>query len=234
MKKLIIISGACLLLSACKPKIAPEEWEIIFTEEENKAINQWKDKTLENWTDDSIAGNPAGLWLVGVAYLMAVRGFPLDIDRADLFFSLSGSLGFAPSLHQLATTIAANDNPLLAFVYFNLVISMGHPEKVSIYHKYRDGFISKGGIKVANEIEKIARYKRTIIDEWKNQYESNPKDFTKFMNSALKITDLDFLFDVQFWENIHSGKLVTGNIEIWIKKKCDELTEKQKSQTIKK
>jgi len=71
-----------------------------------------------------------------------------------------------------------------------------------------------GNSSVIEAIEKIASYKKEIIERNKA---NKIAEIDLFINAENKITYDDVLFDDLFWAKIDAGELKTENLEKWLK-----------------
>lgn len=210
--------------------------ELIYTKEEESSIGKWRSKSMDDVIKHAHEGDPAGLWMIGFSHLIGAMDFPLDTNIANTYFAWSGSLGFAPSLDQLRRMYFFDmQDPFLALVYLNLTVAAGHKELVHFYHNMRTELIEKFGIKVADEIEKIATHKKNIIAKFVDKIKNKPEDFMEVLLIEGSIVDEDVLFDMEFWRSIFCGQLNTGNLEEWLRdssnycRKIERLAEKAQS-----
>lgn len=211
--------------------------ELIFTPDEMNAINQCSLKSIDDLVIDAFQGNAAALFTIGYFYLTGRAGLTIDSESANQYFAKSASLGFVPALDQLrAMHMLDLNNPFLMLVYVNLIVSLGHREYFERYNKLRDQLVKDGGLQAANEIEKIAAHKKTYISEFSKKVAADPKSFLKLLFAEGTISDEDVLFDNEFWMNILTGKITTGNIEKWLQepenycRKIERLAQKAKEQ----
>jgi hypothetical protein len=185
--------------------------EFIYTEQEQKDMARWKNKTMDNLVADAFNGDAAALWMIGMCYLTGSMGLPLNIESADRFFAKSLSLGFAPALNQVSQMYFNDEsNSFLGLVYKNLTISFGHPEFIKAYHDLRSKMIEssgKSGQRIWNEIERIASHKQTII--LNNQQYVHNKQYTQeaCWLSLEDITHEDYQYDNDYWRDIHNDNI---------------------------
>ncbi len=232
-KYLLPVSAFFLILISCfaiyiilkqptqienSPNIDSNNTDLTLTKNEATAIDKWRLESMYDLTKDAYTGDSAGLWMLGMSFLTGAANFPLNTEYANRLFSWSASLGFGPSLDQLRRMYAFDvQNSFLALVYLNLTISAGHRELLGLYQKIRSQLIEDGGLKVVNEIEKIALHKKEKILHLTSRVKNGSNDFLKIILREGAITDDDVLFDMKFWEDIITGRLATGNLEGWLK-----------------
>ncbi len=193
--------------------------EFIFTKEEEKALSQKKYDSMDDLIVDAHYGNPGALWMLGMSMLTGSAGFHLDTESANSYFAQSASLGFAPSINQVHFMYLIDlENPFLALIYLNLTVSSGHIELAGYYSKLRAEFIKIYGLNTMNEIEKIAIHKKTLISKFCKKIQDDPSKFIYLtMSESDGLIGEDVLFDMNYWEGIRNGSIVTGNLEDWLR-----------------
>ena len=190
----------------CNLKKDMDSTELIYTQEEESSIKRWLNTSGDAFTLGVSKKDPVALYVQGMQSVTGSDGWPIDIELANEWLSMSASFGFAPALDQLMRMHDYDKkDPVLGLVYQNLTVSNGHLELVMFYDKSRAIFIEKLGLSAMNEIEKLAVHKMSLI--YKN------KKNGKFTN----ITDEDVLFDLEHWTGVFTGTITTGNIENWLK-----------------
>jgi hypothetical protein len=202
MKKYLI----CLML-LCSPLISkmhqssnPVEFK--YTKKELKEISKWKNKSLDDLTEDALKGDPSALYMIGLGFLFGTNGSTIDVKAANIYFTYSASLGFAPALDKLKH-MYINDNPniFLALVYHNLTSSFNHSEMVVPYLEIRDNFVQNFGLKMTEEVEKIASIKKDKIFKNIDKLEK-AKDKNKAMIEVMmseNITRNDYVYNEKYW-----------------------------------
>jgi hypothetical protein len=94
---------------------------------------------------------------------------------------------------------------------------LGHQELRPGYDKLRKSLVKAGGLKIAQEIEKIALHKAGLIARNKEIMRKHSKPTESMILEINNIQEEDVLFDAQFWQNIFTGTLNTGNLNEWLK-----------------
>jgi hypothetical protein len=205
------------LSSRKEPDLVSQSNKLVWTTEEKEAIDKWKDKSLDDLILDAFLGDPGALWMVGMCYLTGGGGFEINTDLANNYMAISASLGFAPALDDICRMYANDqEDTFLALVYLNLAVAHGHPELVQKYYNVRSELISffkPHGLKLIDEIEKIAIHKKQFIAKFKEKIKDNPESTLLSDN----VISEDVLFDNAFWDGIYTGRLSTGNINEWLK-----------------
>jgi TPR repeat protein len=194
-----------------EPKEEAEKVEFQYSQEELKAMDKWKNKTMSEMIFDANNGDAVALYMLGMAHLYGQGGFPINVEQADRYFATSALLGFAPAMDKIKGMYLDdnNPNPFLVFVYVNLTASFGHPEFTMIYHNQRKCIVEKFGNTMANEIERIATQKTMKIYKAMNQL-SESKDKMKTAFNFLFVEDgiigEDAEFGVEYWEKFFNKK----------------------------
>lgn len=187
----------------------PDQSEFIYTEQEQKDMAKWKNKTMDSLVEDADKGNGAALWMIGTSFLTGSMGLPLNVEFADRYYSKSASVGFAPSIDQIFRKYVNDEsNIFLGLVYKNLTISFGHTEFIKVYHNFRDKIIKnlgKDGQRIINEIERIAMQKKTIILKNQNHIQDRQNDKKACDLSLKDITDKDYQYDSDYWLDVYNG-----------------------------
>jgi TPR repeat protein len=180
-----------------------EKVEFQYSEEELKAIGSWSDKTMTELMLDVNKGNAAALYMVGLSHLYGKGGFPINIQQANNYFSISALLGFAPGMDKMKSMYLEDDpNPFLALVYVNLVASFGHSEFTTVYHDQRRRLVEECGNSIANEIDRIATEKTIKIYKAMNQISESKDKVETTINFFIErgIAGEDVEFSVEYWE----------------------------------
>ena len=182
--------------------------EFIYTEQEQRDIAKWKNKTMDDLIIDAMNGDRVALHNLGEYFLLGLD-FPIDVRRANSYFAEAASLGFAPALNQVAQMyINDESNIFLGLVYKNLTISFGHTEFTQVYHDFRSKIIKelgKKGQRIVNEIERIAAHKRAIILKNQKCAENNQKNKESSLILWDKdITDEDYQYDNDYWIDVYN------------------------------
>lgn len=190
-------------------QIISDPVELIYTEQEQREMGKWKDKTMDDLVMDAMTGDRAALCNLGGYFLLGL-GFSIDVQQANIYFARSASLGFAPALDQISKMYINDEaNAFLGLVYKNLTISFGHTEFVQGYHKLRSNFITdagKSGLLVMDEIERIATKKRLLIlknQEYVKNAQANDKKACWL--SVKNITDEDYQYDHDYWQDVFNN-----------------------------
>lgn len=181
--------------------------EFQYTEEELKSMeNRWS--TFEEILNDALKGDQDAIFSIGLCYLYGGKGLPIDITKANSFFSKAASLGHAPSIEKIRSMYLEDlPNPFLHNVYLNLVIALGHTEYTDAYHRTRSKMKENFGIngkKITDEIERIAGEKIQVIyanlDKLKISKKSmNSANFFLNLNG---ITLEDSFYDLSYWASL--------------------------------
>jgi TPR repeat protein len=182
--------------------------EFVYTYDELKMMEKWKNKTLAEMYSDALSGDPAALHMVGLSYLYGFSGLPINIKYANLYFAQAASLGFAPALDKMTRMYLENTpNPFLAMVYANLVISFGHPEFIVGYHNQRNKMLKAFGPETCERIERIAAEKKNkILDAMNRRSESkNYNPGLERISSNITIEDVDY--DLDYWCEIATKEI---------------------------
>ncbi len=141
----------------------------VLNKNEWSAIQAASKKSLDELLDD--INNPASFYVLGHGILQAQeqRSQPdaEEIKNAYYCFARAASLGFSPALYQIWRMFIDGVVPMptfLAMVYLNLAATQ-HPELNSFYSALRSAALSKSGKRIVQEIERIADYKKNIINQ---------------------------------------------------------------------
>jgi|GEM_PF-2127549 len=183
--------------------------EFIYTDQEQREILKWKNKTMDDLIMDARNGDKAALHNLGEYFFLGLD-FSIDVQTAKSFFAQSASLGFAPSLYNISKMyINDESNAFLGFVYINLTISFGHTEFIRSYHDLRSKILQdfgKNGQRILNEIERIATRKRNLIlkNQKYAQNKQNNKDAYKLLLTDY-ITYEDYQYDNDYWVDVCNG-----------------------------
>ena len=162
----LCIALGCFCLAHAHTALDTQKLELEFTAAELRQTAKWKDRTFEDLVSDALEGDEAALYMIGMAYLTGTHVGAIDTGRANLFFAVSASLGFAPSIDKISKMYVYDcSNPFLATVYANLTASFWHPELVIPYHTMRNYLTEKAGIGVTAKIEELANQKKRQLDE---------------------------------------------------------------------
>jgi len=95
------------------------------TSEERAAIDCWANKSIDEIVEAEAKNNPVASYLLGDILLQGIEGsWPKDEETANVCFSKSASLGFAPALEQFFY-VYRGWNPCLALVYYKLARQLG-------------------------------------------------------------------------------------------------------------
>lgn len=183
--------------------------DFIYTEQEQRDIAKWKNKTMDDVIEDANNGDRAAIHNLGIYFLLGIN-VPINVSQANEFFAKSASLGFAPALNQIAQMyINDESNAFLGLVYKNLTISFGHTEFTRAYHESRNKIIEKlaeNGQRIFNEIEIIAAQKKSLI--LKNQkyiQDKQNKNEELYWVILESITDKDYQYDNDYWLDVYNG-----------------------------
>lgn len=178
--------------------------EFIYTEQEQREIIKWKNMSMEDLIEDAINGDRAALGNLGEYFLLGLD-FPIDVQKANVFFAKSASLGFAPALDQISKMYLHDESNLfLAMFYKNLTIAFGHTEFTQSYHDVRDKILKNFGKGAVTEIERLASHKMlTILENQQGLKKAvNKKEFS---GSMKKITDEDSQYSYDYWLKIYKN-----------------------------
>ena len=148
-------------------------------------------------------GNPIAMYILGQCSLGGSGGTTINKDAANLHFKMAASLGYPPALYEIFQLYATEkQDPLLALVYLNLVISQGHKEYRELYYQQTESLAKLAGPKVVQEIERIALEKiikvskiLQDIDKRKNEY--NPA--ISLMSDNLLSNDITYSSE-HYWK----------------------------------
>ena len=156
--------------------ITAEQNEFIFSAQELSEISKWKHKSMDDMALDAMTGDSAALYMLGLCMLTGNGGWTIDTENANMLLTRSASLGFAPAVNQMRFIYDEAQNHALGMVYLNLTISLGHQELRAAYTHLHKQLVDDGGLKIAQEIEKIAAHKASCIakNKEKMQNSSNP------------------------------------------------------------
>lgn len=181
-----------------------EKVEFQYSQEELKAMDKWKNKTMTELIFDANNGDAVALYMIGMSHLYGQGGFPINVKQADKYFATSALLGFAPAMDKIkGMYVEDGQNPFLIFVYVNLTASFGHPEFTMVYHNQRKCIVEKFGNAMANEIERIATQKAMKIYKAMDQL-SKSEDKMKTTFNFLFVEDgiigEDVEFGMEYWE----------------------------------
>lgn len=187
-----------------------EKVEFQYSKEELKAMDKWKNKTMNELILDANNGDSVALYMLGMGHLYGQGGFPINVEQANKYFSTSALLGFAPAMDKIkGMYLEDNPNLFLVFVYVNLTASFGHPEFTMIYHNQRKHIVEKFGNSMAKEIERIASQKTIKIYTTMNQLNES-KDKMKTTFNLLFVEDgiigEDAEFGADYWEKFFNKK----------------------------
>ncbi len=184
--------------------------EFRYTEEEINALqNKWT--TFEEVVAAAFNGNSDAMFMCGLRFLYGGDSLPIDVEKANMFFSEAASLGHAPSLEKIRFIYLDDDpNPFIHQVYLNLIIATGHSEYTQEYHRIRNEWVKKidkmggKGNAVVKEIERLAQEKMMQID--KNIITLNTAkkdhDIDLFILKIDNITALDKQYNMDYWLSI--------------------------------
>jgi hypothetical protein len=188
-----------------EPNLIPREFTL--TPEEESQTVKWKNLSMDDLVKDAFQGDSAGLYMIGMNFLVGSPGVTIDVHKANNFFSMSASLGFAPSLRQIGNMyLEEKNNMFLALVYFNLAASYGHPELALAYHKARALLIETTNVRVAEEIEKIAAKKQERI-ETNSRDARLPENRLGGINKVLICGNIVMLDDIIYGNDYWAGVL---------------------------
>lgn len=202
-----IVLGCYLLTLESSTPNEPQKGviEFQFKDEELLEMNKWQDKSASDIYRDAFECDRAALYMLGMSF---VRGpHIIDAEKADFFFVRSASLGFAPSIKQIINKNFEDDNCILGIVYCNLLISLGHQEYVTIYHKLKVDLLHDFGPRIITEIERIALEKYTLINcniEKFKKAEDKRKFFLSMSTNGFLIDSQDENLDAKYW--VHFSK----------------------------
>lgn len=189
-----------------------EKVEFQYSQEELKAMDKWKNKTMNELIFDANNGDAVAIYMQGMMYLYGQGGFPINVKDADKYFATSALLGFAPAIDKIKGMYLDDDqnpNPFLFLVYLNLTASFGHHEFTMIYHDQRKKIVEKFGNSMAKEIERIASQKTMKIYTAMNQLNES-KDKMKTTFNLLFVEDgiigEDAEFGADYWEKFFNKK----------------------------
>lgn len=191
--------------------------EFIPSSQELKETSKWQNKSMDDMGADAMSGDPAALYMLGLCMLTGNGGWTIDTETANMLFARSASLGFAPAVNQLRLMYQEAQNPFLLMVYVNLTISLGHQELRHGYNQLRKQIVDDGGLKIVQEIEKIAAHKASYIASNKEKMRKTSNPAKTMMLEVNNLEEEDVLFDAQFWQNIFTGAVKTGNLNEWLK-----------------
>jgi len=181
--------------------------EFIYTEQEQRDIAKWKNKTMDDLVMDAMNGDRTALHNLGECFFLGLD-FPIDVQRANTFFASSASLGFAPALNQISQMyINDESNAFLGLVYKNLTISFGHTEFTRVYHDFRSKILensAKNGQRILNEIEKIAAQKKVLILKNQKYVQDKQNNKEACWLSLKNITDEDYQYDNDYWLDVYN------------------------------
>jgi len=198
--------------------------EFIYTEQEQRDVAKWKDKTMDDLVKDAMNGDRAALYNLGEYFFLGLD-VPINIQMANDFFDKSASLGFAPALNNISLMyINDESNAFLGLVYLNLTISFGHTEFTRFYHDLRSKIIetpSKNGQRILNEIERIVGHKRTIILKNQKLVKDRQNHDEKCWLSLKSIIDEDYQYDNDYWLDVYTGN--NEELDFSEIKECDKI-----------
>jgi len=186
--------------------------EIMPNKQELARMGNWADKDCDALLNDAIKGDEAALFMVGYAFLTGRLGQSINVESANMYFSMSASLGFPLALNQITLMYIHDKNdPFLSLIYLNLAASYDHPELLKSYHDLRAKLIvnfgPEGGQRIAAEIERIAEEKRMKIEKNKKDIK-RPENMTSEFNKVLfteNIIHEDLIYTHDYWESIFEG-----------------------------
>lgn len=176
-----------------------------LSDEELREMGKWKNKSMDDLTNDAFEADGAALYMLGMTFLTGSNGFAIDVDGANLWFKQSASMGFAPSLNKIMWMYAEEyRNPFLALVYLNLCTSCGHPELIETYHKLRSDMTDALGPEVTKEVEKLAAEKMQTMLSNKTDLKTttDKKRLYAELIGKRSITFLDTYYSNDYWNRV--------------------------------
>lgn len=178
------------------------------SERESAAQGKWKGRSLEELFDDALKGDSAAMYMMGLCHLYG-HEMTINIERANIFFAASASLGYAPAIDKIrAMYVEDITNPFLSLVYANLVTSFGHPEYALPYHVLREDLVKEGGSRIVKEVERIALDKMTQIVELQQKLKES-KDKSKLIAEMITTNGIigeDIVYGLDYWEKFFDKK----------------------------
>jgi hypothetical protein len=185
-----------------KPENTVGKSEFIFKKDELNELEKWKDQPFEEILSSAFSGDAAGLYVIGICFLEGTGGCTIDPRTAHAYFAASASLGYAPAIDQIRSLyLYEHQNPFLALVYENLIVSLGHPELLTSYHGLRSDLSKDLGHKFSKEIEGIAALKKKTILSNINELQKIEDKHHYIANFCLTggIMKDDHLLGVKYW-----------------------------------
>lgn len=179
-----------------------DEIEFKYSNKELAEMDKWKNKFADDLWNDAMQCDRGALHLLGMAHLIGSMGLSIDVETANFCFERSASFGFAPAIKQVVHSCFEKEDPLLASVYCNLLVSFGHKEYCVVYHDMRERTLTLMGDGVCREIERMASEKYDLIlNNIENlKKEKNKKGFFERMDvDGTDITSQDVLFNANYW-----------------------------------
>ena len=183
-----------------------EKIELKYTTEELVAMDKWNGISIDQLIDDAFKGDNAGLYMLGMFHLYGMGGCSIDVSTANLFFAASASLGYAPAIDKIKSMyLEDHQNIFLMMVYVNLTASFGHHEFIMVYHEQRSKLVQRFGAEFAQEIESIAKKKKSVIFENIKELEdtSDKEEFVSTIIFGEKgVLAEDVFYDNNYWKSL--------------------------------
>jgi len=219
----IIITGItlCVMLFGFSNAHTTEVYKNIFTGEfelsdsEKEEVEEFfKYMTisgsfeLNKAIDAAHNGNAIAMYTIGQCYLGGIAGASINRQAANLNFKMAASLGYAPAIFEIFQMYAKeNKDPLLAFVYLNMTISMGHKEYRDFYYQQTDLLSKLAGKNVVHEIESIALKKMIKITKMQNEVENRKNTYKPALKLiANNITSDDDAYSEKYWKQFFESQ----------------------------
>lgn len=175
---------------------------LIPTENESLEPLKWENKSFDEVIKDAYNGDRGAFYLIGVSCVMGQKGIPIEAEKANVFFSYSASLGFAPALDKLGKMYLEENNFFLLLVYQNVLIAIGHSELIEQYHHTRSEIVKLYGREIMQEVERVAasKHKAILTNQANCKKAIDKKAFIIDMISNRKeITSEDVNYGREYW-----------------------------------
>ncbi len=151
--------------------------------------------------DTALDGNEIAMYIAGQCSLLGT-GTSINRKVANQQFKMSASLGYPPALFEVSQMYAnENRDPLLALVYLNLTISLGHKEYRNLYFQQTDLLSKVAGKSVVDQIENISLQKIIKLSEIQKGLEQSKNTYKPAIKLLSKnITSEDCIYNEKFWK----------------------------------
>ena len=183
----------------------PSEFE--FSEAEKTDIKKLIDKSksesaesMNHIINEAFKGNPVAMYFSGYCNMWG-HGTTINKQSGKMFYKMAASLGYAPALYEIFSQYCTESDPLLAMVYLNLTIGLGHKEYSNLYEELSEQIKDLGGKFVIQEIEMIALNKLIQIQETRIQQDNLKDTFMpglKLMGTH-SLTFEDAKYNAEYW-----------------------------------